>query len=226
MDQALLDFFNSYNGRFEILDAVLQFAALQHIKAAPFMMVVWSLWFLPKSEDARTAIRERLIAVLLCCVPIIMITRLLANSLPFRPRPIHTDGLELRFHEGQNLGLLDGWSSMPSDHASLFLGLAVAIFFIHRGFGLFLLAWAIFVVSIPRIILGLHWPSDIVGGAGIGIALAAILLGPLTRLVRASRIVPFFEAKEAIGYPLLFLATYEVTQMFQLTRYLINAAGG
>ena len=77
------------------------------------------------------------------------------------------------------------------------------------------------VVSVPRIVLGLHWPSDIVVGAGIGVAFAVVLLEPITRLVRTSGLVPFFEAREMIGYPLLFLVTYELSRMFEFTRYLI-----
>ena len=200
----------------------MRFASIEYIKSVPFMLVVWTLWFLPNSDGARTAMRERLVAALLCAVPIMLITRLLANYLlPFSFRPIHTDGLDLRLFEWQRLSVLYGWNSMPSAHASHFVGLAMAILLIHRGFGVFLLAWAVLVVSVPRIVLGLHWPSDIVVGAGIGVAFAVVLLEPITRLVRTSGLVPFFEAREMIGYPLLFLVTYELSRMFEFTRYLI-----
>jgi len=223
LDEVVLNWFNQWNGHFDILDDALRFAQLYHVKSVPFMLVVWSLWFLPKTAPDRTHIRERLSAALLCAVPIMLVTRIIANYAPFVARPIHTDGLKINLHEGQSTTFLDGWSSMPSDHASLFVGLAVAILCIHRGFGLFLLCWAIFINSLPRIVMGLHWPSDILAGVLIGAVFALILLPPLTRLVKKTAIVPYLEAREAIGYPLLFLVTYEIANMFELIRYLINA---
>ena len=161
-------------------------------------------------------------ATLALTVPIIAISRLLANNLPYSPRPIHTPGLEVSLYDGQDVMRLDGWSSMPSDHASLFMGIAVALFAIHRPFGVFLILWAAVVASIPRIIVGWHWPSDVLVGWLIGAGIAFFLISWTTKLVKRTEIVPFFERREYIGYPLLFLATYELAQMFQTTRFVVE----
>lgn len=222
MDVEVFHWFNGWNGQFAILDAILSVANNVVLKSLPFMIVFWGLWFWPKTQAERTGIRNALTATLFLTVPIIGITRVIANYAPYSPRPIHMPGLEISLFDGQNVSILDGWSSMPSDHASLFMGLAVALFSVHRAVGAFLIFWAIIVSSIPRIVVGLHWPSDILVGWLLGATIAFVFIGPTTKLVKRLNIVPFFESKEAVGYPLLFLATYEVARMFETTRWLVE----
>jgi len=223
MDQTVFLWLNAFNGRYEPLSIFLHFAQTGMVKALPFALVFWGLWFAAApGREARTARREALTAVLLCTLPIMAITRALAAALPFSPRPLHMPGFEVNLYDGQPETVLDGWSSMPSDHASLFLGFAVGIFLVHRRAGLFVIAWTILVTSLPRVVLGLHWPSDIIVGWLVGATIMLLLFGPVTRLVRRAAIVPYFEAREALGYPLLFLATFEFARMFEGTRGLLG----
>lgn len=137
MDETIFRWFNGWNGRSELLDIIIFTLQSDLIKSVPFMLVFWGLFFWPKTIEHRTRVRESLVAVLVCAVPIIGITRGVANYAPFSNRPIHTPELEINLHDDQSVEILDGWSSMPSDHASLFLGLAVAILTIHRTAGVF-----------------------------------------------------------------------------------------
>jgi undecaprenyl-diphosphatase len=124
--------------------------------------------------------------------------------------------------DGQIVEALDGWSSMPSDHASLFFGMAVAFLAVSRVVGICLILWSVLISSLPRVVMGLHWPSDVLVGWLLGGAIAFILIRPLSKLFERSGIIPYFEARPAIGYPLLFLATYEVAEMFQTTRLFVD----
>lgn len=186
------------------------------------MVVFWALWFWWTDPVERRQARNALVATLALMVLIIAGTRAFANFAPFSARPIHVPGLDINLHPGQSVATLDGWSSMPSDHASLFIGLAVAFFMIHRGVGLVMIAWAIVFATLPRVVLGVHWPSDVLVGGGLGAAISLVLLRPVTRLVERSGIVPFFEKREAIGYALLFLLTYEAAQMFSTVRQVLR----
>jgi undecaprenyl-diphosphatase len=221
VNESVLLWLNQMNGTGGWFDKLLELAQMDYLKSLPFMLVFWALWFWSDPED-RIAARERLVAVLLTAVAIIGVTRALANHMPFSLRPIHSD-LPLRLAENQSASVLDGWSSMPSDHAALFMGIAVGIMLCHRGFGLLLVGWAVIAVSLPRIIMGYHWPADIAVGWIIGAGLALMLHRPLTAMVRDTGVVPFFEAREALGYPLLFLATFEVARMFAMTRLVVLA---
>ena len=57
--------------------------------------------------------------------------------------------------------------SFPSGHASFFFAMATAIFLYDRKWGTFFLAAAV-LVTLGRVVAGVHYPSDILGGAVLG----------------------------------------------------------
>jgi undecaprenyl-diphosphatase len=65
--------------------------------------------------------------------------------------------------------------SFPSDHATAAFALAVAVFAYHRRAGWLMLAMAS-VLSIARVAVGTHYPSDVLGGALLGAAVAILCL--------------------------------------------------
>lgn len=71
--------------------------------------------------------------------------------------------------------------SFPSGHAAFLFSLALVVWLIHRKWGITFLILAAFS-SIARIGAGLHWPSDIAGGALLSaivfFALYASVLSP------------------------------------------------
>ena len=88
MDEAIFFWFNQFNGTYDMFDTVLSLIFLDHFKSLPFMVVIWALWFLPETTEERTDIRERLTAAMLLTLPVILITRALANYTTFSPRPL------------------------------------------------------------------------------------------------------------------------------------------
>ena len=132
MDLIVFEYLNSFNGKWPLFDKVVALAGTGVMKSISFMLVFWGLWFLGDNEEVREKNRNRLAATLILTIPIIGITRVLANYLPYSARPINTPGLDVQLYHGQPEAALDGWSSMPSDHASLIMGLAVAYFLINR----------------------------------------------------------------------------------------------
>ena len=82
--------------------------------------------------------------------------------------------------------------SFPSDHAVAAFAIAFAVAFVGRRMGAAFLAGAT-LIALTRVIAGLHYPGDILGGAAIGFLSAALVywLGGdyLTAVVRlASRV--------------------------------------
>ena len=60
-------------------------------------------------------------------------------------------------------------SAFPSGHAAFFFSLAATAFFYDEIWGSIFLLGAL-IVSISRVIAGVHWKTDIIVGALIGIA--------------------------------------------------------
>lgn len=83
-----------------------------------------------------------------------------------RPRPFVTLNTEPLFAEYS-------WS-FPSGHAAFFFALAASLYFYNKKWGIcFFLAATI--ISISRVIAGVHYLSDILGGALVGIAVAYVV---------------------------------------------------
>ena len=113
---------------------------------------------------------------------------------------------------------------MPSDHAVMFFAMAVAFFFVNRWAGIVALIHAALVISIPRIILGLHYPSDILVGAPVGAMVALVLMPPLTRFFMQHRIIDQALAYPWLFYPTMFFVTFQSASMFESFRRLLGAA--
>lgn len=65
--------------------------------------------------------------------------------------------------------------SFPSNHVQLSFLLSAIVFRFYRKFGLFLFLISAFI-AFGRVYLGVHYPSDVLGGAAIGILLAVAIL--------------------------------------------------
>ncbi|MGW3290065.1 phosphatase PAP2 family protein [Streptomyces sp. NPDC001002] len=88
-----------------------------------------------------------------------------------RPRPFLT-------HEGLDV-LVPGKSdySFVSDHATITMAIGVGLFVAHRKFGLIGIGLALFE-GFCRVYMGVHYPTDVIGGFALGTAVA-LLLSPL-----------------------------------------------
>jgi undecaprenyl-diphosphatase len=71
-------------------------------------------------------------------------------------------------------------ASFPSDHATASFAIAVAILLRKRGWGTAALALAA-ILSVGRVAVGVHYPSDVAAGAALGTAAAVLLWAPPVR---------------------------------------------
>ena len=78
-----------------------------------------------------------------------------------------------------------GDPSFPSDHATAAFAIAVSVWLRDRKAGWLALAMAT-VLAVSRVAVGVHYPSDVIGGALIGTASALLLwLPPVRRPLHA-----------------------------------------
>lgn len=177
------------------------------VKGGAVMALFWWCW----AEQGKNATRTRtlLVEMLLAAALALIAASLLAMALPYRPRPRIAIGMDPTLSPGW-----DQWSAFPSDHASLFFALAAGFFRLDRRLGWLALAHAVLVVSLPRVYLGLHYPTDILGGALLGFGATAVAkrwrrIGNI-----ASRIVAWQVRRPRAAMATLFVVTYLVATLF------------
>ena len=71
--------------------------------------------------------------------------------------------------------------SFVSDHATIAMALAVGLFVANRKFGLVAIALAL-LEGFCRVYMGVHYPTDVIGGFALGTAVA-LLLAPLAMML-------------------------------------------
>lgn len=207
-----------------MLDGVVRQMAHNPLFKGIFVaMVLVALWV--GGSGDRNVRQAGLLATIFISVVAIGVGRSLANLLPFSSRPIHTTGLTFNMPIGGKSETLDGWSSMPSDHAVLFFAIAVSVVFVSRWVGLFLVTHAALIISLPRVFLGLHWPSDILVGALVGSLIAIVLFRPLQRALLVTQVPTLFERFGIVTYPLLFLSFLQIGTNFESLRQLASSLG-
>lgn len=108
----------------------------------------------------------------------------------------------------------DRTNSFPSDTATLFFSLAAVVFVEKRSVGLLCFAWVAAIVAIPRVIVGLHYPSDIIGALVLGPAIVFLFTAlPYPRGL-FERVLTWFEGRLYIVHALLFVFLAEAFDLF------------
>ncbi|MEK7125154.1 MAG: phosphatase PAP2 family protein [Patescibacteria group bacterium] len=173
MDQTVFQFINGLAGRWIWLDRIWIFCAtyLEYILIGG--VVVLALWPVQHIQHFKKTGRVALLAMLGSYV-------VFKIGLPFlllRPRPfiIFADAVRLI-----NTNSLEHFRSFPSGHAVSSFALAMVVWLYDKPLGRWFLAGAI-LVSIGRVFVGVHWPSDILAGAAFGIFGAYVTKQRVTR---------------------------------------------
>lgn len=217
IDHAIISLFGHIAQSSPAIDRMaLQLLSNEFLKGGVVIALMWWVWFQdhPASWQRRVGIVKAIVAGLVATG----LSQLAQNFLPARPRPMHGSpgfvppaGLDTGAIEW-----LRGWSSLPSDHATLFFALAVGLWLVDRRFGVFALLWSLFVVCLPRIYFGFHYPSDIIAGGLLGAATAALMFAlPFPDKNRLRYVV---ESYPAPFYTAAFLVCFELGQLFQNAR--------
>ena len=157
MNDLVQDWINDPAGKFALLDLVMKLSARDLVYLVPPLLVV--MWFWPANERA---LNQRLaVATCIAAVTGLGLAALLAHFV-FEARPFISDGdTHLLIQHAADNGF-------PSDHTTLAFAVAGAILVWRRSLGLVCLALAT-ALGIARIYVGVHWPSDIIVGAVIGL---------------------------------------------------------
>jgi undecaprenyl-diphosphatase len=185
MNDYIQDWINDPAGRFSLLDTAMKFSAVDIVYVVPLLLL--ALWFWPIADARERAFNQRLAAVTFFAVVAAVAIAALVAHFVFEARPFVTDGSThlLIKHAADN--------GFPSDHTTFSFAVAGAMLAWKRSLGLVCLALAS-LVGLSRIYVGVHWPSDIAGGAIVGLG-AGFVIGrclPLLELPQRalSRVLP------------------------------------
>lgn len=221
LDACIISFLNQYARQSEEIDFTIRFISGNHlIKGGVLLLIFWWAWY--QENDKQNHHRAQLISTLFSTFIAIILARALALLLPFRLRPLHDTDLIFTLPHGMRPTILDGWSSLPSDHAVLFYALSTGLFFVSRRAGLFALIYTTLFIALPRIYLGLHFPTDILAGAFVGIVIALGCNSGRFTVHVSTPILNWSYSKPQLFYPLFFLICYQIADMFDNARAIIG----
>ncbi|MCA6095310.1 phosphatase PAP2 family protein [Streptomyces sp. SCA3-4] len=171
-------------------DRAVEFIGEYGIVLGFAVLMVCAWWSIRRSADAPAGVAALLWAPL--AAGIALLINIPIRGFVRRPRPFLD-------HPGLDV-LVDGKKdfSFVSDHATLTMALGVGLFVANRKYGFIGIGLAL-LEGFCRVYMGVHYPTDVVGGLALGTAvalllapLAMMLLTPLARTVagtRAARLV-------------------------------------
>lgn len=162
LDQNVFSWLNSLAQRNIIIDDVVKVLAVYAVYTVPVVMLFFLWW---RSNEKRQKFLINLFGSSFL-ISLMIIAPLIGKWIN-RPRPFDLPGThELVFH-------LPSYS-FPSDHALFFAFVTTYLFlFGYKKWGWIALTTTI-LVSISRVIAGLHWPGDILAGWILGIIFALL----------------------------------------------------
>jgi len=164
MNQIIFQYLNNLAGRSYIFDSFIVFCA----EGLPYVLVAVFLAILIFSKKTyREKIKIFIFAGISIFLSRIVITEAIRYfyhvSRPF----VNNNVNQLIFHEVSG--------SFPSGHATFFFALAMAVYLsLNKKWGWLFFAGAV-LISLSRVIAGVHWPYDILAGAIVGVLSAFVV---------------------------------------------------
>ena len=169
-------------------DRVVSFVGEYGLLLAMVLLVVWCWWSVRRrgDEDAASSVAALVWAPVAAALAVLVNVPI--RGFVERPRPFRThDGLDV---------LVSGKTdfSFVSDHATITMAMAVGVFVANRKFGMIGIGLAL-LEGFCRVYMGVHYPTDVVGGFALGTAVA-LLLSPVAMLL----LTPLVKAVEGSAW--------------------------
>ncbi len=171
---------NQLAGQSQILDVVAKFFAEDVFWVFPLLLV--ALWFLPAPTPVRRARQQASINAVIALAGALLIAHF-SGEWFYRARPFVA-------HTVTQLIPYTPDASFPSDHTTLAFTLVVALWFsLGRSRWLWVAVGAL--IGLARVFVGVHYPTDVLGGALLGATWGLLALAFAPSLARVQ--VPVLE---------------------------------
>ena len=220
-DAWIITFLNSFAQRWPFVDEFVGFVANTLFAKAIFVaLFVWWPWCV--DSDRRQRNREVVCASMLASFIALAAFLVIQKGLPYRVRPMDNPALHFLRPFGQ-APIKFFPSSFPSDHALLFGTLAAGCWFVSPAFGIAANLFGFVFIGLPRVYLGFHYPTDIIGGAVLGILVGALANRERLRSFMVRIPMRWHERSPGLVSALLFVVSVQISNVFWEARVLLSA---
>ena len=185
-EETVFRWLNDLAGRSDGLDGLIRLVISDYLIPLIATLAVAWLWFAGRREEETTRFQHAALHGLIT-LGICQLAVALTNIAVGRPRPFEQlPDVTVLFYEPIN-------SSFPAHPVATVVALGIVLWLVRRSLGALVLALGM-ALGIGRIIAGLWFPSDVLGGIAIG--LLSTWIGGVT-LGRLSRAEAFVRRKAA-----------------------------
>lgn len=134
------------------------------LRGFPIFFSLAVLWFSNNDQKRRARISAGLFAG---CLAVIL-SVFLQQQVYIHTRPFLDEALHLKLYKPMIVLGWDRLSSFPSDTAVLFFSICTIVFMELPVLGSITFLWSLFTIGLMRVLIGYHYPSDILGGLVLG----------------------------------------------------------
>jgi undecaprenyl-diphosphatase len=182
LDTTLFFFLNNFAGRTATLDGVIIFCATY----VPYIVVgIWALYL----HHTRRAWKDRLVPLVVAFVAAIIARVGVGSTIRYffpRPRPF------LTYHVHQLIFVHA--PSFPSGHALFFWAFSTVVYLYSRKMGILCYVLTL-LICMARVAAGIHYPSDMLAGAVLGIASGYLTYRYIRPFIEQSRVWKVVEVR-------------------------------
>jgi membrane-associated phospholipid phosphatase len=193
------------------------------LQGGVMLALFWWAWFsAPDTANGRVR-RQKILSSLIALYLTVVVALLMRDALPFRPRPLDDAALAFRtpFVPGGE-GLSVETTSFPSGHASIFFALAAGLWSISPTLGVLGMLHATLIDCLPRVYLGLHYPSDVVAGGLLAVAMVASVNALIWRRPLMADLVAWSQRRPGVFLSVFFLMSLEIATEFATVKLLLR----
>ena len=172
LDKNLFLFINGFAGNTPPLDFLVKLVVNEYFVPVTLTLVIVYIWF---GRGKLNKGSRQVLPVAALSVGLVNLLIALSNQFIIRTRPFDELATNMLFYKPTD-------PSFPSNAAAVGFALAVSILLVNRKLGVYSLALTVFY-GFSRVYVGVHFPSDVVVGALIGIV-SVLFVANLRSLIK------------------------------------------
>lgn len=160
LDEKILFALNDLNGKYQSLDKIITWTVSDYLIPVCLCLALIFIWFVGHNQSIRYRYQLGVFAALAAMAISSGVSQLI-SALIERPRPFITHDLVVLFYKPTDF-------SFPSNPVAACFGIAAVVSTFNKKLGLSMFLF-VGILAFSRVYVGVHYPSDVIMGAIIGI---------------------------------------------------------